>query len=225
MWSQTNKQKKGSVLWNLKDFSRLKNLFQFPFIHLDFYISKINLKLLNLLSWTAVTEYHRLSEINNRNVYLHSFGATDQGAIRSCSGKGSVFPAWLLSVTSQGGDGEERQRHRYKRENSLVFLLIKTLILLDYCSTLWAHWTLINLHKVPFPNTYFGSWGFNTWIWGRHIQSITIPDIKHFGEGAGKRKQIESWALQCLSGHSSHAHSKYTINENCTTVNWVYGIC
>ena len=51
----------------------------------------------------------------------------------------------------------------------------------------------------------------------RHIQSITIPDIKHFEQGAGNRKHVESLALQCPSGHSSHALSEYTINENCTS--------
>ena len=72
---------------------------------------------------------------------------------RSVSGKGSVYPGWLLPVSMQGwGQGREtEERHRDKRKLSGVSLH-KDSNILDQCSTLQAHLTLINPHNLlSFP--------------------------------------------------------------------------
>ena len=50
-------------------------------------------------------------------------------------------------MSSQVEGVEKRDRDTDKREITLAFLLIKTLILLDQCPTLWAHLTLIKQYE------------------------------------------------------------------------------
>ena len=81
-------------------------------------------------AWTLIAEYHRLSGLNNRTLFPRTSGGWRSWIrvpARSVSGKGSVYPGWLLPVSYRVGGREEKQeRHRDKRENSLVLLFIKT---------------------------------------------------------------------------------------------------
>ena len=144
-------------------------------------------------AWTLIAEYHRLSGLNNRTLFPCTSGAWRSQIrvpARSVSAKGSAYPGRLLPVSSQGwGQGREtEERHRDNRENSLVFLFIKTLNVLDQCSTLQAHLTLINLHNVL---------GFSCGSAGKE-STCTVGDlgsIPGLGRSLKKRKATHSSIL------------------------------
>ena len=142
--------------------------------------------ILYLSAKNASKEYNRLSGIINRNLFPHNSGGyKSQIRVpgRWGSGKNSFFPGWLLRASSHRvviGEERQRKRHRDRREKSLVFRFMKTLNLLDECSTLRAHLTLMSFSG--------GSDGKES---AHNVRDLgSIPGFGRFpGEGNGKPLQ------------------------------------
>ena len=175
--------------------------------------------ILYLSAKNASKEYNRLSGIINRNLFPHNSGGyKSQIRVpgRWGSGKNSFFPGWLLPVSSHrvGGLGKEieekTQRHR---ENSLVFPFLKTLNLLDECSTLRAHLTLMS-----FSGGSDGKESAHSWETG--VQSLGLEGSLEKGmashssilaweipwtEESGGLKNMRSQKIEPFSKHSTLA--------------------
>ena len=146
--------------------------------------------ILYLSAKNASKEYNRLSGIINRNLFPHNSGGyKSQIRVpgRWGSGKNSFFPGWLLRASSHRvviGEERQRKRHRDRREKSLVFCFMKTLNLLDECSTLRAHLTLMS-----FSGGSDGKESAHSWETG--VQSLGLEGSLE--KGMASHSSILAW--------------------------------
>ena len=148
--------------------------------------------ILYLSAKNASKEYNRLSGIINRNLFPHNSGGyKSQIRVpgRWGSGKNSFFPGWLLRASSHRvviGEERQRKRHRDRREKSLVFRFMKTLNLLDECSTLRAHLTLMS-----FSGGSDGKESAHSWETG--VQSLGLEGSLE--KGMASHSSILAWEI------------------------------
>lgn len=117
----------------------------------------------------------------------------------------TLFPIWLLPVSSQGEGVGKRDRGKdrdteMRDEHKKKLSYVSPLVLLDQCSTLWAHLTVINLHKGPLQHTMLGFRALSYEFGGDTYNSSWHKGLLG---GAGKRKHVNFLVLLCFSGHSS----------------------
>ena len=140
----------------------------------------------------AITEQHRLEDLNNRNLLSHSSGGW-KSEIRvpvwSGSGKSSssglqaaaillcahLAFLWKETEARVGVRGASQRL----RDPSLMSLLRKTLILSDQGLSLMTSFNLNYIYKGPVSKySHIGSQGFNIWIggWdvGRGTQTFSL---------------------------------------------------